>query len=108
RYIAIDWRNCLTERVIDEPNHVNAVLFPDRAQDLEPVSDRLVRVFDECTPRLIRFLTIRLGSRAEAEDAAQAAFLRIWQRRVSLTGENLVSLIFVTARNIATDVIRER
>ncbi|MFA5493718.1 MAG: RNA polymerase sigma factor [Porticoccaceae bacterium] len=64
--------------------------------------------FRECRPRLIFYLRSRLGSVAEAEDAAQIAFLRLWKQQTALRDDNIVSLIFVTARNIATDMLRSR
>lgn len=69
---------------------------------------RLEPLFREQRPRLIQFLAMRLGSRGDAEDAAQLLFLRLWQRRETLVEDNLVALMFVTARNIATDLQRER
>lgn len=82
----------------------NVVPFPGRAA----ASPQLEALFREIRPRLIRFLSIRLGSQSEAEDAAQLTFLRLWQRRDALTDDNLEALIFVTARNIATDLQRDR
>lgn len=58
--------------------------------------------------RLLQFLRIRLKSDSEAEDAAQQTFLRLWQRREIISNENLVALLFVTARNIACDRLRAR
>ena len=58
--------------------------------------------------RLLQFLRIRLKSDAEAEDAAQQTFLRLWQRRDTISTENLTALLFVTARNIACDRLRYR
>jgi RNA polymerase sigma factor (sigma-70 family) len=57
---------------------------------------------------LISFLQFRLGSPAEAEDIAQAAFTQLWSRRDSLDDRNLTSLLFITARNLATDALRRR
>lgn len=68
----------------------------------------LEAVFRERQAFLIHFLMHRLGCAAEAQDVAQAVFLKLWQRRGELTGENLGSLLFVTARNMAVDVLRSR
>jgi len=57
-------------------------------------------------PRLLAFLTARLGSRAEAQDVCQSVFLKLWERVDELHGDNLTSLLFVTARNLATDRMR--
>ena len=64
--------------------------------------------FAACEQRLLAFLTARLGSRAEAQDVAQSAFLKLWERAPELRESNLTSLIFVTARNLATDRLRSR
>jgi RNA polymerase sigma factor (sigma-70 family) len=98
----------LTEQIAKELIRENVVAFPDRMQDRDTVAFNLEQVFCECRPRLIRFLKMRLGSESDAEDAAQLTFLRLWQRHFSLSGESLLALIFVTARNIATDIVRER
>jgi RNA polymerase sigma-70 factor (ECF subfamily) len=86
----------------DDPGRVLA--FPDRRAQLVDVET----VFQNERRRLLQFLRTRLGSDAEAQDAAQMTFLRLWQRRDVLHGENLVSLLFVTARNIARDMLRQR
>ena len=64
--------------------------------------------FRENEQGLKQFLRIRLGSNSEAEDAAQTVFLRVWERRDSLQNTNVTALLFVTARNLAIDVIRHR
>lgn len=69
---------------------------------------QLEAVFRDNRDRLEHFLRLRLGSTEAAQDAAQSAFLRLWERRAGLRDENVISLLFVTARNIATDLIRER
>lgn len=57
---------------------------------------------------LIGFLVRRLGNQLEAQDVAQAAFLKLWEKREALNDQNLASLLFTTARNMATDIIRAR
>lgn len=69
---------------------------------------RLQNIFREHKGRLIQYLRIRLRSDTEAEDAAQMAFLRLHTRRGTLHTENIEALLYVTARNIATDLLRER
>ncbi len=68
----------------------------------------LERAFQGAQARLIQFLTYRLGSEAEAQDTAQLVFLKLWERRESLKNDNLTSLIFMTARNLAWDILRSR
>jgi RNA polymerase sigma-70 factor (ECF subfamily) len=69
---------------------------------------KLEKSYEDAQGLLLQFLTHRLGSQAEAQDVAQAAFLKLWQRRDELNGENLRALLFVTARNLAADIIRSR
>lgn len=57
---------------------------------------------------LVRYLTYRLGGSADAHDLAQAAFLKLWERRDHLATDNLESLLFVTARNLANDLLRSQ
>lgn len=58
--------------------------------------------------RLVRYLVVRLGSTAAAEDVAQEAFLRLWQRADQLKDSNLAALLIVTGRNVANDFLRSR
>lgn len=58
--------------------------------------------------RLLRFLKLRLGSEAEAQDAAQETFARLWKSGGQLHSDNVPALLFVTARNVATDMLRKR
>jgi len=76
------------------------------ADDSAP--DVLTALFEAQRDRLVLFFRARLGSASEAQDAAQAVFLRMWERRDSLRDENLKALMFVTARNLATDMLRAR
>jgi RNA polymerase sigma-70 factor (ECF subfamily) len=84
------------------------VPFPGSAQDGSAVQTLIESTYREHHQRLLTFLTIRLGSAAEAQDAAQATFMRLWQSAARLRNDNLAALLFVTARNIATDVLRAR
>ncbi|MGC4253085.1 MAG: RNA polymerase sigma factor [Sphingobium sp.] len=68
----------------------------------------LVRAFRLHEARLVRYLQIRLGSLAEAEDAAQSTFLRLFARGNGLREENVTALLYVTARNLSTDLLRQR
>lgn len=69
---------------------------------------RLERLFREHESALLRFLQIRLGSAADASDCLQIVFTRLLERSGSLKDENLTSLLYVCARNVATDELRRR
>jgi RNA polymerase sigma factor (sigma-70 family) len=78
------------------------------AQAASPLSAALDETFRRKRPMLIEYLRFRLGDPVEAHDVAQAAFVRLWERRESLHGNNLDALLFVTARNLANDLVRGR
>jgi RNA polymerase sigma factor (sigma-70 family) len=73
-----------------------------------PVREQLETLFRAHRADLVRFLKIRLGCEADANDAVQIVFTRLLQRVDSLQDDNLVSLLYVSARNVAIDLIRER
>jgi RNA polymerase sigma factor (sigma-70 family) len=72
------------------------------------IETKLREVFRSHRANLVRFLAIRLGSEADAQDAAQDAVFRLLQRRQVLQDKDLRALLYVTARNIAIDRLRER
>jgi RNA polymerase sigma-70 factor (ECF subfamily) len=86
---------------------VVVALSPRRAPG-PPVRSQLEALFREHRGDLLRFLKIRLGCEADANDALQIVFTRLLQRADSLEDDNLVSLLYVSARNVAIDLIRER
>lgn len=61
-------------------------------------------------PRLFSFCTRLLGNRAEAEEVAQEAMLRLWMMAPDwVPGEaKLSTWVFRVARNLCTDVLRKR
>lgn len=71
------------------------------------VSD-VERVFREHNDSLVRFIAARLGSKQEASEVAQEAYVRL----LSLDNEEAVSFLraflFKTADNLATDRLRAR
>lgn len=69
------------------------------AEDLE-------RIYRQHRTRLVQYLRARLG--VEAEDAAQTAFMRLYARRDSVCTNNIEALLYVTARNLATDMLRTK
>ncbi len=73
-----------------------------------PSQGRLEALFREHEANLLRFLMIRLGSMADARDCLQVVFTRLLERSAQLADENLVSLLYVCARNVATDELRHR
>lgn len=80
----------------------------ERALPEGAIGTRLRELFRVDRVRLVRFLHARLGSEAEAQDVAQDAIFRLYQRRDELHDRDLRALLFVTARNLATDRLRER
>ncbi len=63
----------------------------------------LVQIFAAERSRLVRLIGRIVGCRATAEDLAQDAFLRLWDRR---DGCEDAGYLFRTARNIAIDHLR--
>lgn len=66
-------------------------------------------LYDMCADRLHHYLTLRLGSREDADDVLQSTFVRLAQARVRLAGiENLISYAFRIARNESADVLHRK
>jgi len=87
-----------------------ATVIPYPRPDHFSPNDRhlLSGLFREHHERLIQFVSLRLGSRAEAEEVAQEAFLRLLQRTDGAADDNISGLLYVTARNLATDRLRQQ
>lgn len=102
-----------SDRDLPPPSGNKAVVlsFPVRA-DGSPVGDeigeKLREVFRTNQNALVRFLKSHLGSECDAQDVAQDAILRLYQRRAQLFDQDLRSLLFTTAKNIAIDRHKER
>lgn len=63
-------------------------------------------LYDACADRVHRYLVVRLGSRADADDVLQETFVRLARTRKGLaTVENLVAYVFATARNEAIRLV---
>ena len=84
---------------------------------MESLRDRLAQgdpsafaeLYDACADRVHHALVVRLGSRADADDALQETFLRLMRMRAKLSGvENLVAYVFTVARNEATRLLETR
>jgi len=59
--------------------------------------------------RVLNYSYRMLGSRAEAEEVCQEAFLRLWKLREPWKGEaKVVSWLFRVAHNLCTDRLRRR
>ena len=84
---------------------------------MEKLGDRLARgeqaafaeLYDACADRLHHYLTLRLGSREDAEDVLQNTFVRLANARSRLGEiENLIAYVFKVARNESTDFLRRK
>ena len=57
-------------------------------------------LYDRCADRLYRYLVVRLGSRADADDVLHDTFVRLARTRNGLRQvSNLVAYVFAAARN---------
>ncbi len=64
--------------------------------------EAFAELYDACADRIYRYLVVRLGSRADAEDVLQETFVRLARTRQKLARvENLVAYAFTMARNEA-------
>src|SRR5262245_58474534 len=77
---------------------------------MDELAERLARgeaaafaeLYDACADRLHHYLTVRLGSRDEADDVLQETFVRLVRSRRRLRRvENLTAYLFAVARNEA-------
>lgn len=57
-------------------------------------------LYDACADRVHRYLVVRLGSRADADDVLQETFVRLARTRTSLANvDDPTAYVFATARN---------
>ena len=88
----------------------SAVSTPVRATNLEGAThpgDDFVRAFNEVRAELVSTLFFLLGNHADAQDAAQDAFLKCWRTRDGLAEvQNLRAWIFRVGLNAAKDLQR--
>ena len=70
--------------------------------------DRLVRLYGERREMLTRCLTVRLGSKEEAEDAVQEVFLKLHRADLAESLKNPGAFLYRAATNVAIDHIRQR
>lgn len=72
---------------------------PDEAMDTEPLA--FESFFEEQKERLLRILSVITGSRAEAEDLAQEAFTRVFERWETVAAmEDPAGYLHRTAMNL--------
>ena len=77
-----------------------------------PIADAetqaLERLYDQLADRLHHFLTVRLGSRHDADEVLQETFLRLVRQRSRLTRvESLPAYAFTVARNEASRYLQK-
>ena len=84
---------------------------------MEKLGERLARgeqaafaeLYDACADRLHHYLTLRLGSREDADDVLQNSFVRLAQGRHRLAGvKNLIAYLFKVARNESADFLERK
>lgn len=68
----------------------------------------LGQIYRSSREQLVRFLMLQTGSAVEAEDIAQTAYVKLFSKAEELSDANLRSLLFITARNLALDLRRQR
>ena len=72
-------------------------------------ADALATVLECYWKPVVRYVATFLGGMDSAEDAAQEAFVRLWERRQKLKASGSVrGLLFRMARNAALDELRRR
>ena len=66
-------------------------------------------VFETFYPQLLRFAKEYVGDRFEAENILQDVFLRLWEKRVSLSADiNLPAYLLTMVKNQCMDFLRHR
>src|SRR5687767_7079499 len=72
-----------------------------------PPAELLLRTFTDLRNELVSTLWFMLGSREDAQDVAQEAFMRCWRNQASLPDiQNLRAWIFRIGLNAAKDLQR--
>ncbi len=66
-------------------------------------------LYDACADRVHRYLVVRLGSRADADDVLQETFVNLARAAEKLAAvENLEAYVFASARNEAIRLVERR
>lgn len=89
--------------MVDEPNGSAQGRGGDRAH-----AERVAHLFREHNATLVRFLTTRLHSIAEAREVAQEAYVRVLQLDKPGASNLLRAYLFRVAVNLAIDRLRHR
>ncbi len=86
----------------------NASPQPDLEQnEMSKAPEALLRAFNDLRDELVSTLYYLLGSREDAQDAAQEAFLKCWRAQESLKEvRNMRAWIFRVGLNVARDLQR--
>lgn len=72
-----------------------------------PFTTLLVDVFDEQQDALTGFAVQKLGSRTEAEDVVQSAFMRVFARKPDIARpDKLRAYLWTVVRNLTNDTLR--
>lgn len=69
------------------------------------------QLYDFYAPRIFRFIRLKVGSQALAEDLSSESFLRIWeylQREEKEVEESFQALLYKIARNLITDYYKRK
>ncbi|PHZ86407.1 RNA polymerase sigma factor [Paremcibacter congregatus] len=98
--------------VFGPKNDVNAPRAREETDDDPAASthcrDEIERLFLQHNDSLIRFLVLKLGSRHEARDVAQEAYVKILGLDQDEVVNHLRAYLFKTASNLAINRIRQR
>jgi RNA polymerase sigma-70 factor (ECF subfamily) len=71
--------------------------------------DAFVALYDDCAQRIHRYLSVRLGSQADADDVLQETFVRLARTRQRLASvRNLIAYAFAVARHEASRLIERQ
>src|SRR5438270_3282378 len=85
----------------------NASPRPNLGHDMSMAPEALLRAFNDLRDELVSTLYYVLGSREDAQDAAQEAFLKCWRAQESLKEvRNMRAWIFRVGLNVARDLQR--
>lgn len=65
-------------------------------------------LYDKYSQKVYRFCLRMLGDEAQAEDAFQETFIRVYENRSNFRGANFAAWLFTIARHTCLNVIRAR
>ncbi|MCS7207010.1 MAG: sigma-70 family RNA polymerase sigma factor [Dehalococcoidia bacterium] len=78
------------------------------AQAQKGDTQAFAQVYEELFDRVLRYMLLRVGEQAEAEDLTQEVFTRVWENlpRYQQRGMPFAAWVFRIARNLVTDRYR--